>query len=130
MAWSCPAMMAGHDPDARTIFDRLWQFSRAHPSAIQIDGRASNLMAWEVPTGEGDSDSAFDGDCDIAYALLLADRQLGGGGGTDYVTKAKDVLKDILLKTVGPDSLLPLLGDWVEPVGGVVLQKISIYTRY
>ena len=41
-------------------------------------------MGWEVPPDEpGGTDSAFDGDCDIAYALLLADAQWGSAGAID-----------------------------------------------
>ena len=35
------AFMAGHDPDAKAIFDGLYGYFRAHPSEINRD-----LMAW------------------------------------------------------------------------------------
>jgi Endoglucanase Y len=105
------ASMAGHDPDAQSIFDGLWKFSRNYPSAID-----PRLMAWEVPVGGG-SDSAFDGDSDIAYALLLADSQWGGDGSVDYLAEARTVIAAILASTIGPESRLPLLGDWVRPDG-------------
>lgn len=111
-------MMAGHDPNARTLFDGLWLFSRAHPS--RIDGR---LMSWEVPEQPPNVDSAFDGDCDIAYALLLADRQWGSGGRVNYRDAASQVLAGILASTIGPASRLPMLGDWVDADG-------SVYNQY
>lgn len=105
------AHLAGHDPDAHALFDGLWRFARANPS--RNDAR---LMNWHVPPLE-DIDSAFDGDADIAYGLLLADAQWGSDGEIDYRSAARSVIDGILESTIGPDSRLPLLGDWVEPDG-------------
>jgi hypothetical protein len=105
------ALMAGHDPDARAIFDGLVRFALAHPS--RIDAR---LMGWQVPE-EGSADSAFDGDADIAYGLVLADRQWGGGGAIDYAAAARRALAGVLESTIGPQSRLPMLGDWTDPNG-------------
>ncbi len=75
--------MAGADAQAQQIFDGLWEFCLDHPS--EVDGR---LMDWSVPADESldpeGNDSAFDGDADIAMALLMADRQWGSGGRFDY----------------------------------------------
>lgn len=106
------ALMAGYDPDAQILFDGLWEFSRAYPSTID-----SRLMGWQVPTDPGGSDSAFDGDADIAYALLLADKQWGSSGRIDYRTAATTVIAGILESTIGADSYLPTLGDWVPANG-------------
>ncbi len=104
--------MAGYDPDAQSIFDGLWRFARNHPSHID-----SRLMDWKVPDGNG-NDSAFDGDCDMAYGLLLAHTQWGSGGAIDYSAAAQQLLAGILASTIGPNSHLPLLGDWVDATGG------------
>lgn len=106
--------LAGHDPDARLIFDGLWEFALDHPSMHD-----SRLMDWyvngdESPDTVGD-DSAFDGDSDMAFALLLAERQWGNDGRFNYRTEATRVLAGMLQSTVGPDSRLPLLGDWIIP---------------
>jgi endo-1,4-beta-D-glucanase Y len=115
------ALMAGYDPDAQTLFDGLWRFVRRHPS--HIDGR---LMDFHVPAGEAaecpseeqcDDDSAFDGDADIAYALLLADAQWGSEGEVNYAAEALTLITAIRESTIGPVSNLPLLGDWVEVDG-------------
>lgn len=106
------ALMAGYDPRAQVRFDGLWEFARANPS--NIDPR---LMAWKVPPDPGGNDSAFDGDVDMAYALLLADTQWGSDGRIDYKAEAAHVLAAILESTIGPTSRLPLLGDWVDPDG-------------
>ncbi len=71
-------LMAGADSAAHADFDALYHFFRAHPTKTHPD-----LMAWQqifktpnvLAEGHGDDDSATDGDLDIAYALLLADRQ-------------------------------------------------------
>jgi endo-1,4-beta-D-glucanase Y len=112
------ALMAGHDPDARMIFEGLHDFALAYPSTK--DGR---LMTWEVPVGKG-ADNAFDGDADIAYALLLAHAQWGSAGRVDYATAARNRLAGILTSTIGPQSRLPMLGDWVVSDGA----KANQYT--
>ena len=103
------AHMAGHDRDARQIFDGLWRFSRSHPSTID-----ARLMAWKVPGG---NDSAFDGDCDMALGLLLADAQWGSEGDVNYLADFTKLSAGIAASTLGPRSKLPLLGDWVRPNG-------------
>jgi endo-1,4-beta-D-glucanase Y len=106
------ALMAGYDPNARDIFDGLWYFAHDHPSNID-----SRLMAWEVPEDAGGEDSAFDGDADIAYGLLLANAQWGSQDAINYQVEAQVVIAAIKESTIGPDSHLPTLGDWVEPNG-------------
>jgi len=101
-------MMAGYDPEAQIIFDGLWAFVRAHPSEID-----SRLMDWNVPEPEGNA-SAFDGDADIAYGLLLADAQWGSDGRVNYKAEAQNMIGGILESTIGSESHLPMLGDWVN----------------
>jgi endo-1,4-beta-D-glucanase Y len=106
------ATMAGHDPDAQRICEGLWRFSRSHPSSIN-----NRLMDWRVPGGSGDT-SAFDGDADLAYGLLLADAQWGSSGAISFRAEFDHTLAGILASTIGPQSRLPMLGDWVKPNGG------------
>lgn len=103
--------MAGHDTAAQEIFDGLYTYSRAHPS----EGN-SQLMDWAQPDATGNS-SAFDGDADIAYGLLLADKQWGSRGSINYAEEAKTIIEAIHTSTIGPDSDLPMLGDWVNANG-------------
>lgn len=110
-------LLAGADPQAQTIFDGLWEFCLDHPS--EIDGR---LMDWSVPADESldpeGNDAAFDGDADLAMALLMADRQWGSAGGRfDYRAEALRVLAGLEASALGPASRYPLLGDWVDPAG-------------
>ena len=65
-------LMGGYDEEAQQIFDGLWEFVRAHPSVAD-----SRLMDWNIPDTENGNESAFDGDADIAYGMLLADAQWG-----------------------------------------------------
>lgn len=105
-------LMAGYDPQAQVYFDGLWLFARLHPS--DIDAR---LMGWQVPVGADGNDSAFDGDADMAYGLLLAEAQWGNSGGIDYRAAASELITAIYQSTIGPQSRLPMLGDWVNPSG-------------
>jgi endo-1,4-beta-D-glucanase Y len=104
-------IMAGYDSDAQMIFDGLFAFARAHPSEVD-----SRLMDWNVPDTEG-NDSAFDGDADIAFGLLLADAQWGSAGRVNYKAEAEKMIGGILESTIGPESHLPLLGDWTDANG-------------
>ncbi len=104
-------IMAGYDPHAQIIFDGLWAFARAHPSEVD-----SRLMDWNVPDTEG-NDSAFDGDADIAFGLLLADAQWGSAGRVNYKAEAEKMIGGIFESTIGPESHLPMLGDWIDASG-------------
>lgn len=53
----------------------------------------------------------------MAYGLLLADAQWGSGGVIDYRAEFDQLVAGILAATIGPQSRLPLLGDWVAPDG-------------
>ncbi|MGC3953383.1 MAG: glycosyl hydrolase family 8 [Propionicimonas sp.] len=114
------AIMAGHDPQAQTLFDGLSRFAKAHPSSINPD-----LMAWQQrDTGTaivsttnddgGGDDAATDGDLDMAYALLLADQQWGSGGEIDYLAEARRVMDAILTSEVDPTHHTLRLGDWAS----------------
>ncbi len=110
---------AGEDKEAREIFDGLFRFSKSNPSDICKD-----FMTWQVPAKKGESDSAFDGDADIAFALLLAHKQWGSKGTINYKKEALTIIDSLLKYTIGKDSSLPLLGDWVNPDG----EKYNQYT--
>lgn len=104
--------MAGYDPAARSICEGLCRFVRAHPSEIE-----PRLMDWKVPDGNGNT-SAFDGDADIAYGLLLAASKWGNDGPVAFRSEFDQTLAGIRARTIGPQSNLPMLGDWVQPNGG------------
>ena len=86
------------DPDARLRFDGLFRFYDQHRSTID-----DRLMDWFVPadeaSGGADDDSAFDGDADAAYALLLADVQWGSDGDVDYAAEGRRILAGEAVET-------------------------------
>jgi len=102
--------MAGSDPEAQQIVNGLWKFARQHPSTVD-----SRLMAWQVPENEETGiDAAFDGDADMAFALLMAHNQWGSNGQVDYRHEALTLLTAIGQSMIGRQSRLPLLGDWIN----------------
>ncbi|MDO9396786.1 MAG: glycosyl hydrolase family 8 [Herbiconiux sp.] len=108
------ALMAGHDPAARTAFDGLYRYVQDHPSSSD-----PGLMAWHQDEAcadyPNDDSSATDGDLDIAFGLLLADTQWGSSGPIDYATEALEVIAALKRSAINPDTYLPQLGDWTEP---------------
>jgi endo-1,4-beta-D-glucanase Y len=113
------ALMAGYDPDAQTYFDGLYHFFKDHPSRI-----SPYLMAWNQVHGCRDladddgPDSATDGDLDIAYALVLADRQWGSAGMINYLQEAKNVIAAIRQLELNPVTSVMLLGGFAGPSSG------------
>ena len=112
--------------DERAIFDGMNQMRRGHPSSSQ---GAGHLMSWVVFSGHenntlpsqtpapqwpdtspGRRSSATDGDFDMAYALLLAQKVWGG----DYEEQAKLIINQLRQLCMGPNSKRTLLGDWAR----------------
>ena len=95
----------------QTLFDNLWKYERHW-----IDG--AGLMNWYVladgsglgPNGSG---GATDADEDMAFALVMADRQWGGQGSIDkpYRQAAVDQIRSIWKSEI-QDSKLPKPGEW------------------
>lgn len=109
------ASMAEYDDEAKNIFDGMYNFYKAHPSSI-----GPNLMSWQqsdngsaIVESSPDSDSATDGDMDIAYALLMADKVWGSNGEINYRQAAIDVINDIMTYEVNKEDWILQLGDWV-----------------
>jgi endo-1,4-beta-D-glucanase Y len=107
------AYLAGHDPQAKEIFDGMYRYFVDHPSSTVED-----LMAWSQDgscTSNQGGSSASDGDLDIAYALLLADKQWGSGGAIHYRKEAGRVIHAILVGEVDVTTSWVRLGDWTDP---------------
>ncbi|MEU7895131.1 glycosyl hydrolase family 8 [Nonomuraea sp. NPDC049152] len=106
------ATMAGADPDAKKIFDGLVKYMLAHPSSINPDLLAAeqNTSCQSVNGGDG----ATDGDMDVAYGLLLADRQWGSAGTYNYRNLAIKHINAIKKDEVNPATNLLKLGDWTS----------------
>ncbi len=107
------ALMAGHDANAQLYFDGLFAYFRDHPTATH-----QHLMSWYQDTSCADAqgnDSASDGDLDVAFALLLADKQWGSCGAINYLAEAQQVIGDLDDGDVDAAMGYTLLGDWVVP---------------
>lgn len=111
--------MADYDSEAKDLFDGMVRYYLAHPSQI-----GSHLMAWQQSdtgsalTETDGADSATDGDMDIAYALLLADKVWGSSGSFDYGAMGKAVLEDIMTYEVDQTAWTLSLGDWTYGSSG------------
>jgi endo-1,4-beta-D-glucanase Y len=96
--------------DDQMLFDDLWRYSQAH-----LNG--NGLMNWAInsggmTTGMG---AATDADEDIAFALVMADKQWGSAGSLNYLNLAKAQINNIWLHEV-VDSKLAGPGDsWNDP---------------
>ena len=107
------ALMAGYDGEAQDIFDGMYAYFLEHPTELH-----DHLMAWYQSNSCNDAqgvDSATDGDLDVAFALLLADKQWGSCGRVNYHAEALAVLADILDGEVDSTHSFTTLGDWVMP---------------
>jgi endo-1,4-beta-D-glucanase Y len=106
------ATMAGADSSAQSNFDGMVKYMLAHPSVHNSD-----LLAAEQDSScrsvDG-TDSATDGDLDVAYGLLLADRQWGSAGAVNYRQLAIRHINAIKANEVNPTTHLLKLGDWSE----------------
>lgn len=93
-------LFAGHDPDARTVFDGMLAVVRARPAYAfaPLGPYGQYLMDWELyanGTSAGDGWNAMDGDLDIALALLMADKQWGSSGKWNYLQEGKNTVNAI-----------------------------------
>jgi hypothetical protein len=85
------AAFAGYDPEAQTILDGMLQVARARFAYSEGTTLRRYLMDYRLGLSMqslGDGYSATDGDEDIAYALLMADKQWGSAGTYNYKSEA------------------------------------------
>jgi endo-1,4-beta-D-glucanase Y len=93
-------LMAGYDSAAQTEFNGLWQLVKNHTDQY-------GLMQWKLDgktckyADSGTPDGATDGDLDIGYGLILADKQWGG-----YTSDAQAWLAKIYAHDVTSDGHL------------------------
>jgi endo-1,4-beta-D-glucanase Y len=104
------AIMAGQDDSAKIYFDGLYRFFDTHRSILNDE-----LMGWTVAIDERTNsfDCATDGDLDIAYSLLLADKQWGSTGAVNYLQEARDMItRGLKVSCVSHANMRVVLGDW------------------
>ncbi|WP_430815063.1 glycosyl hydrolase family 8 [Carboxylicivirga sp. RSCT41] len=105
------ALMAGRIADAQKYFDGMLNMFDKHRSTGNPE-----CMSWLIHKTEEsryDKGSATDGDMDIAYALLLADKQWGSEGAINYLEKARTMIsKGVRQSDMSSISKRSMLGDW------------------
>ncbi|MGI5826111.1 MAG: glycosyl hydrolase family 8 [Patescibacteria group bacterium] len=94
-------MILSVNTNEKKVFDKLWSFAKNHFNS-------NGLMSWKVePNGQiPDPNSATDGDLDMAYSLIIADRQWGG-----YQDEAKTLLTNIMDHCVEQGTFVLKPGD-------------------
>lgn len=124
----------------KDYYDAMLRTVQSYPSVI-----GNSLFSWELNgymgdpnkpfgyeevngvkkapfTQPADGDSATDGDMDIIYSLLLADKQWGSNGRYDYLQIALDMLDDLWTYCVHDTYNTLLLGDWAKTSDDPALQ--------
>ena len=95
----------------QSLFDDLWRYEQAHTwtyTALGQPSVATSLMNWYIASdgtvattangGQSGTGAATDADEDIAWALIMADKQWKGGQGSlskTYLAYAQQLVKDI-----------------------------------
>jgi endo-1,4-beta-D-glucanase Y len=104
-------LIAGYNVSAKIEYDNMFHYCCAHPSK-----RSKYLMAWAQNVNGKDIDhtSATDGDLDIAYSLLLADKQWGSKGSINYLQEAKNRIAAIMQYEINHQTWSVLLSNAVE----------------
>lgn len=101
------ALMAGYDTNAQEYFDGMYYFFKDWTSSYN-----DYLMSW-IAGNVSNTNSATDGDMDIAYALILADLQWGSNGSINYLQAAKDMINyGIKEYDMSTSTYRVMLGDW------------------
>jgi endo-1,4-beta-D-glucanase Y len=114
------AYMAWYDKDAKLYFDGMVRFFKAHPS----NGN-KHLMCWQQGIRDGKvvsvgGSAATDGDMDIAYAFLLADKIWGSKGEINYKAEGLLVIDALMQSVVHTKFKTLKMGDWATKEGSRV----------
>jgi endo-1,4-beta-D-glucanase Y len=96
--------------DDETLFDNLYKYKQ-NKSASKTP---SHLMPWIIDSNGNiiDQNSASDADLDIAFALLMADKQWGSGGTLNYYNLALTEIDDIRNYDIATDNHLKPGDNW------------------
>lgn len=117
---------------SQKTFDQLTSYYLSHRISSQ-----NSLMAWrqnqqgkKMTSTKAEKTSATDGDLDIAYALMLADKKWGSNGKFDYHTLALQLLGDIYKYEINPKTALPKVGNWAQGKNGNVVRTSDLISAY
>ena len=103
----------------KPYFDGMFHYAKDHPS-----DRNASLMVWRQYRQQDGTmmddksgrytGSATDGDMDIAYALLQADKLWGNDGEINYKQEALTIINALMDSVVNQNEWTLKLGDWVK----------------
>lgn len=103
--------MSNSTNNTKAYYDGLFAYYKSHPSNIN-----NSLMDWQQITctdsPDTDDNSASDGDIDIAFSLLLANKQWGSDGNINYLSEAKKLINAIIKNEINSATRTVKLGDW------------------
>ncbi len=100
-----------------------WELNGYMDDSAKPYGYAEENGVKKAPfTQPSDGDSATDGDMDIIFSLLLADKQWGSDGRYNYRQIALDMLDDLWTYCVHDTYHTLLLGDWAKASDNPALQ--------
>jgi len=106
-------LAAKRGTNTHATFNQFYRYYRAYRISA-----AKPLMQWRQTSRQGkmtsvgsERNSATDGDLDIAYALILADKRWGSKQ-VNYRRAAKQLLTAIKRYEINPTTKLPLMGSW------------------
>jgi endo-1,4-beta-D-glucanase Y len=108
------------------LFDGLFDFYRAHPSRRDKPGtyqKVSSILMASAQKRNGeimkdvDETSASDGDIDIGFALLLADRQWGSAGRVHYRQEAVRMVDSIFAQEIDTSGYTIVQSNAIESDG-------------
>ncbi|MFC6274231.1 glycosyl hydrolase family 8 [Levilactobacillus tangyuanensis] len=99
--------------NAHGTYNQMYRYYRSHRVSSQYP-----LMQWQQTMQNGklkstgsQRNSATDGDLDIAYSLILADKKWGSRQ-VNYHQAALKLLKAIKQKEINSTTKLPMMGNW------------------
>jgi endo-1,4-beta-D-glucanase Y len=107
--------------DDQPLFDDLWKYEQLHTwyaSNSGGGGQQTTLMNWYIlkdgSTPSEGNGAATDADEDMAWALIMADKQWGGQGslGKSYMDTAKQLLGDIWKYEIDNNHLIKNGSGW------------------
>jgi len=101
----------------RSVYDADPYDPETNPTGIQWGGfrEVNGVKSAPFVREPGSAaNSATDGDMDIIYALILADRQWGSDGRYDYLQTARGILGALYNNCIHPQFNTLLLGDWAK----------------
>jgi endo-1,4-beta-D-glucanase Y len=101
-------MLISVNMNDKTLFDDLWGYYNLHSDP-------NGLMIWLIDSLGipllGQNGSATDAEEDVAYALILADRQWGSSGSVNYLQAGINVINKIYQYEIDTVFNLPKSGD-------------------